>query len=74
MKNLKDKESIEAFFKAHECDATAEDFEALVKAAENMEGEIPDGLAEAVAGGLPWGHTRTDPGTIPPELFDLFDL
>ena len=55
MKNLEDEEAINTFFKAHDCDATAEDFGLLVKYIENSEGELPDDLAEAVAGGFPFG-------------------
>ena len=66
MKNLKDKEALEAFFKAHDCDATTEDYAALVKLSEDKEGEIPDELAEAVAGGFPWGCNYT----IPQEILD----
>jgi len=54
---LNSKETMDAFFKKHDCDAVTEDFAAFMQAAyekfkaEQAEGEISDDAAEAVAGG-----------------------
>lgn len=54
IKTFKNSDELNAFFKAHDCDATAEDYGALINLVEKGEGELPDDLAEAVAGGFPW--------------------
>ena len=58
MSKIKNNEELAAFLKANDCEATPEEFTALVEIARGKEGEIPDELAEAVAGGFPWEILR----------------
>ena len=55
------KETLEAFLKKHDCDATAEDFAAFART--QCEGEMADEAAESIAGGRVWdsGHSRVNP-------------
>ena len=46
------KEGFAAFMKAQGCDASVDDFMALIKAEDTCEGEISDDAVEAVAGGV----------------------
>ncbi len=58
MSKIKNNDELAAFLKANDCEATPEEFSALVEIARDSEGEISDELAEAVAGGFPWGMSN----------------
>ncbi len=78
MSRIKNDDELAAFLKANDCEATPEEFTALVMIAIGNGGEIPDELAEAVAGGInpdelvgpvawqsPWGILKEYPETAP---------
>ena len=52
LKEIKDKDSLEAFLKKNGCDATAKEFAEFAKS--QGEGEIGDDVAAAVSGGSWW--------------------
>ena len=55
-------EAIGNFLRKHDCEGTAKEFTEFAKA--HKEGEIEDGVVEAVAGGLPGGPIITPPRPI----------
>ena len=50
-------EKMDEFLKKHDCEATAKEFAEYAKA--HREGEIADGVVEAVTGGMPGGAYMT---------------
>ena len=52
MSRIRNNDELAAFLKANDCEATTEDFWAIVDIIEGKEGEIPEELAEVAAGGF----------------------
>ena len=52
IKNIKDQDALAEFLKKNDVEGTVEDFNNAVKAKSGAEGEIPDDVVKAVAGGI----------------------